>query len=183
MEIVGANIRRLRKKQNYSLREFGNKVGVSASFLSQVEVGKISPSLSKLKDIADALNTTIGLLIGETDHNSYSPVIRKKDRKLVDRLGTGINVELLSLPDPYKQMEPFILKMQPNATSGSKQHQHYGQVFIYVFKGKLKISLNNKDYLLNEEDSIYFNSNIPHAYANVDKNITEALWIVTPPTF
>lgn len=183
MDIVGINIRRLRKDHNYSLREFGQKIGVSASFLSQVELGKISPSLSKLKDIADALNTTIGLLIGETDYNTSSPLIRKADRRHTDRLVTGLNVDLLSNPDPYKQMEPFIIKLERGASSGPKQHQHFGQVFIYVFRGKLKISLNNKDYVMNEGDSIYFNSNVPHSFANVNKNITEAMWVVTPPTF
>ncbi len=183
MEIVGANIRRLRKEQNYSLREFGQKVGVSASFLSQVEMGKISPSLSKLKDIADALNTTIGLLIGEADPHTGSPVVRKDDRKHTDHLGSGIDVDLLSIPDPYKQMEPFIIKMERGASSGVKQHQHFGQVFIYVFRGKLKVSLNNKNYILNEGDSIYFNSNTPHSFANAENKKMEAIWVVTPPTF
>jgi len=176
------NIRRLRKQQNYSLREFGEKISASASFLSQVEKGKISPSLSKLKDIANALNTTIGLLIGETDHHSDNPVIKMADRKHTDHLGTGIHVELLSSPDPYRQMEPFILRLDAKASSGQQQ-QHFGQVFVYLFRGKLKISLNLKNYILKEGDSMYFNANIPHSFTNEIKGTTEALWVVTPPTF
>jgi len=148
-----------------------------------VEIGKISPSLSKLKDIANALNTTIGLLLGETDHNTRSPLIKRAERRYTDRLGTGLNVELLSLPDAYKQMEPFIIKFDPGATSGSKQQQHFGQVFIYLIKGKIKISLNNKNYIMNEGDSIYFNSNVPHSFANINNQVSEAIWVVTPPTF
>jgi transcriptional regulator with XRE-family HTH domain len=183
MEIIGTNIRRLRKRQNYSLREFGKKVGVSASFLSQVEKGKISPSLSKLKDIANVLNTTIGLLIGETDHHTINPVIKKADRRHADHLGTGFHVELLSSPDPYKQMEPFIIRLDAKAASGPKQQQHFGQVFVYILRGRLKISLNQNNHIIDEGDCIYFNANIPHSFANVSKGVTEALWVVTPPTF
>lgn len=183
MKIVGQNIRRLRKEKDYSMRNFGKKVGVSASFISQVEMGKISPSLSKLKDIADGLNTTVGLLIGETDNNNNSsPVVKKAERRHTDHLGSGINVELLSTPDPFKQMEPIIIKLDPQANSGENQYQHFGEEFIIVLKGKIKISLNSTDYILNQGDSIYFNSNIPHSFENLDKSISEALWVVTPPS-
>ena len=183
MKIVGTNIRRLRKEQNYSVREFGNKIGVSASFISQVEMGKISPSLSKLRDIADGLNTTVGLLIGETNNTNSSPVVKKAERRHTDHLGTGINVDLLSRPDPFKQMEPILIKLDPHATSGEDQYQHYGQEFIIVLKGKILISLNDTDYILDEGDSMYFNSNIPHSFKNLKNSKSEALWVVTPPSF
>jgi transcriptional regulator with XRE-family HTH domain len=184
MQIVGSNIRRLRKEQNYNIRDFGRKVGVSASFISQVEMGKISPSLSKLRDIADSLNTTVGLLIGETEStNNHSPVVKKTNRRHTDHLGSGINVELLSTPDPFKQMEPILIELEPGASSGDNQYQHYGQEFVIVLKGKIKISLNKTDYMLNEGDSIYFNSNIPHSFANLSKGVSKALWVVTPPSF
>jgi transcriptional regulator with XRE-family HTH domain len=183
MKIVGTNIRRLRKEQNYSMRDFGRKVGVSPSFISQVEMGKISPSLSKLRDIAEGLNTTVGLLIGETDNSTSSPIVKKSDRRHTDHLGTGINVELLSTPDPFKQMEPILIKMDPHATSGENQYQHFGQEFIFVLSGKIKISLNTSDYILEAGDSMYFNSNIPHSFQNMKDNVSEALWVVTPPSF
>jgi transcriptional regulator with XRE-family HTH domain len=183
MKVVGANIRRIRKEHNYSIRDFAEKVGVSASFISQVEIGKISPSLSKLKDIADALNTTVGLLIGELGERDHFPVVKKNERRHTDHLGTGIDVYLLSTPDPFKQMEPILIKMDPDASSGDKQYQHYGQEFILVLKGKMKLSLNNSDYILNKGDSIYFNSNVPHSFVNINNKETEALWIVTPPSF
>ena len=183
MKIVGSNIRRLRKEQNYSIRDFGKKVGVSPSFISQVEMGKISPSLSKLKDIADNLNTTVGLLIGETDNGKNSPIVKKSDRRHTNHLGTGINVELLSIPDPFKQMEPILIKLDPLSTSGENQYQHFGQEFVIVLSGKITISLNNTDYILKTGDSMYFNSNIPHSFKNMNNSVSEALWVVTPPSF
>jgi len=185
MKMVGINIKRLRQAQGYSLKEFADKVGVSASFISQVETDKISPSLSKLKDIADTLNTTIGLLIGETNQphtSNSSPVVRRNERKHTDHLGKGVNIYLLTTPDPNKQMEPLYIKIQQNASSGEKQYQHFGQEFVLVLKGKIEISLNETRYILNIGDSIYFNSNTPHSFKNLGDEVAEVVWVDTPPS-
>ena len=130
MEIIGANIRRLRKERNFSLREFATKVGTSASFISQVEMGKISPSLSKLKEIATGLNTTVGLLMGESHQQDHFLIVRKDKRRHTDHFGTGIDIHLLSNADPFKQMEPLLIELDKDASSGENQYQHYGQEFV-----------------------------------------------------
>ena len=52
-----------------------------------------------------------------------------------------------------------------------------------VIKGAMEITLNDTKYVLRKGDSIYFNSSIPHFFKNIHKESTEALWVVTPPTF
>src|SRR5690554_7495134 len=104
MKIIGINIKRLRLEKNLSLKELDEKIGATPSFISQVENNKISPSLSKLKDISDALNTTISLLIGESNQTHLPHIVKKEDRKHMDNLGTGINIYLLTTPDSNKQM-------------------------------------------------------------------------------
>ncbi len=183
MKIIGTNIKRLRQERGYGLREFAGKVDVSASFISQVENGKINPSLAKFKNIADALNTTVGQLIGENQNPVKSVIVKKNERKYADHLGDGINIYMLATPDPIKQMEPLLIKMDRSATSGKDRYQHYGQEFVLVLKGKLEISLNEKKYILNKGDSIYFNSNVPHSFRNIYENETEVIWVVTPPSF
>ena len=183
MVIIGSNIRRLRKDRNYSLREFADKIGTSASFISQVEMGKVSPSLSKLKEIADGLNSTVGLLIGESEQKNHSHVVRKDKRRHTDHLGTGINVHLLSNADPFKQMQPLLMELDKGASSGEKQYQHYGQEFVLILKGKMELSLGDTNTILNEGDSMYFNSHIPHSFRNIHNSRTTAIWVATPPSF
>ncbi len=50
-------------------------------------------------------------------------------------------------------------------------------------KGKMKITLGNKEYLLEEGDSFYFNSTIPHVYENYDDEVCISVWAMTPPSF
>jgi len=183
MKIVGINIRRLREEQGLTLRALANKLGISASFLSQVESGKASPSLSTLKNISDTLSTTVGNLIGEEQKVEDNPVIRLSDRKRIHEIGEGINLYLLTSRDANKQMEPLLFKLKEGATSGGGSYKHFGQEFVLVLKGSVEITLNDMTYILKKGDSIYFNSSIPHAFKNIGRAEAEAVWVITPPTF
>jgi transcriptional regulator with XRE-family HTH domain len=183
MKIIGVNIKRLREEKRITLRSLSKSVGISPSFLSQIENGKASPSLDTLKTISNCLSSTIGSLMGETQSAGETLVTRLDERKHVDEIGTGIHLYLLTSPDPNKQMEPLLFKLNPNAASGETLYKHFGQEFIMVIKGIMEITLNDAIYVLRKGDSIYFNSNIPHSFKNLSKEETEAIWVVTPPTF
>lgn len=183
MKMVGVNIRRLREEKETTLREMAKDVGVSPSFLSQVEKGKASPSLTTLKSIADVLGTTIGNLVGEDVNQKDKIVTRENERKFLKQASQGLQMYLLSESSPYKQMEPLLFKLSNNASSGESSYSHYGQEFVLVLKGALEIMLGEKNYLLKKGDSIYFNSSTPHSFKNLHKGETEALWVVTPPSF
>ena len=183
MNIVGVNIKRLREDKDITLRVLAKKLGISASFLSQIETGKASPSLSTLKNIADGLQVTVSSLIGDEEAVNKNPVVKESQRKYLKNIGKGINMYLLTSPDPNKQMEPLLFKLDENADSGDSMYKHFGQEFVLVIKGSLEITLNDTKYILSKGDSIYFNSSIPHFFKNINKGTTEALWVVTPPTF
>jgi len=183
MKIVGINIKRLRNEKEVSLREFAKKLNVSASFISQVEAGKASPSVATLKAIADELKTTVGELIGENQPVTESPVMRERERKSIKEAGSGIDISMLTARDPNKQMEPLLFTFAENATSGDSVYKHFGQEFVLVLKGVLELSLNDSTYVLKKGDSIYYNSSTPHSFRNIHKGRSEALWVITPPTF
>ena len=63
---VGERIKQLRKEKKLTLKELSHKADISISFLSDIENGRSNPSLERLKDIAEALDTTISYLLGET---------------------------------------------------------------------------------------------------------------------
>lgn len=184
MSVIGMTVKRLRESQQITLREMAKDVGVSPSFLSQVEQGKASPSLATLKAIADALQTTVGSLVGD---NATQPgeklVTTEGQRKSFKQPGEGIQMYLLSEPNPYKQMQPLLFKLGHNAASGESSYSHYGQEFVLVLKGAMEITLADKTHRLKKGDSIYFNSSTPHSFKNLFKGQTEALWVVTPPSF
>jgi len=178
---IGANLKALRQKKGISMKEIGQNIGVSVSFLSQVESGKTVPSVATLRGIANYLNTTISYLMGEQNFVA-NPVVHARDRKTID-YARGISMSLLTSQDKDKQMEPLLFKISPQADSGPRMYRHFGQEFVLVLKGVLEIKLNDQKYILKKGDSIYFNSSTPHSFRNLKKGATEAIWVDTPPTF
>ena len=183
MKIVGVNIKRVREEQGLTLRRFAKELGVSASFISQVETGKAAPSSATLKTIADHLQTTVGNLIGERQEAAASPVVRESERQHLQQLSQGIDIYLLASPDSNKQMEPMLFRLDSHASAGKAQYKHFGQEFVMVLKGGIELTLNEQVYVLHKGDSIYFSSNMPHSFKNLGKEKAEAIWVVTPPSF
>jgi transcriptional regulator with XRE-family HTH domain len=62
---VGKKIKRYRKRKNMSQQEFAHFLGISQNYLSEIENGVHVPSLKKLTQIAEKLNTTVTKLLGE----------------------------------------------------------------------------------------------------------------------
>jgi serine/threonine-protein kinase RsbW len=60
---IGVRLREVRKVRGISLRNLAKKVGVSASFISQVEQNKCQPSLETLRKISGVLDVTTGYLL------------------------------------------------------------------------------------------------------------------------
>jgi len=180
--IVGLNIRQERERLNLRLRKLAKDINVSASLLSQIETGKVNPSLATLKKIADTLHTTIGKLIGEDESIYNIPIVKKKDRILLDNMGHGINIELLAYQDINNQLQPYIINFKQKADTGGL-NKHAGQEFGLIIKGNIEINLNGKKHILTVGDSFYFNANIPHSMKNIFRGESQVLIVATPPLF
>ncbi len=91
------------------------------------------------------------------------------------RYGKGLSVERTkaykyqSLAGGFKGKlaDPFLVTVDPN-DAPITLNQHTGQEFDMVLKGRLLISLNGKDLILNEGDSIYFNAKQLHGMKALD---------------
>lgn len=65
LEIIGKNIRDLRKRQNLSQIDLAVAVGIDRAYLSEIENGKTNITINTLYAIADALNTPMTKLLPE----------------------------------------------------------------------------------------------------------------------
>ena len=82
---IGFRLKELRRLRGISLRNLAKKVGVSASFISQVEQNKCQPSLDTLGKISEALEVTTGYLL-EAEQDEFSPSKEVVEIRLPNRL-------------------------------------------------------------------------------------------------
>jgi transcriptional regulator with XRE-family HTH domain len=181
MKLLGERIKRKRETLHMQLNELAAKVGVSSSALSQIEKAKAFPSIVTLKSIADSLYTSVGELIGENEVLTNNPLVRYKEKSFVEKNDSGASLYLLSNHGNGKQMDTFLIDLEPEANAEGLMKNHPGQEFCFLLKGKAEFRLDDKRYLLEQNDSFYFNSGRPHFVRNLALTNTQILLIVTPP--
>ncbi|MGM0508947.1 MAG: helix-turn-helix domain-containing protein [Fusobacteriota bacterium] len=179
----GEKIKERRRTEGYSLRVLAKKVGLSASFLSQIEQGKTSPSIENLKKIANALDVKVSYLIEDNVRNKDTVVTRKQNRDRVESLDSKTKISLLTTSNIDKKMEPIYYEIEPGGKSGKGSYSHLGEEFVFIVSGELDIYIEGRKETLKSGDSMYFKSTQEHKFINNSEKKTKVVWVVTPPTF
>ncbi len=180
---IGEKLKKSRNDKGISLRELAAKVELSASFLSQIEQGKASPSIENLKKIANALDVKVSYLVDD-DYEVENSVqfVKKEDIRYTESRGSNTKLSVL-IGSREKNMEPIMYEIAPYGESGRDFYSHAGEEFVYIIEGELEIYIEDMIYQLKEGDMLYFKSNIRHRFKNNTKKKVKALWVVSPPTF
>lgn len=164
---VGEHVRAFREAQGLTLQQFAERVGFSTAVLEQLENRMVSPSLGMLVKIANTFGTTVSSFIGGREEREFS-IVRKEDRTTVSRVGlkdggkSPYIYESLGAGKAGRKMEPFLVRLQPLTEPPTARSVHDGEEFLFVLSGKVQIFLGALSDVLDEGDSIYYNSTIPH---------------------
>jgi transcriptional regulator with XRE-family HTH domain len=141
-KFIGQRIRRLRLNRSMALVEFGRLAGISASFLSQLETGRVVPTLKTLARICRVFGNDLAYFFREDNANCFR--ISKKERRI--RLAQGdkqppslITASLSSLI-PDRSVVPCLAEFLPGADVAFHARASSGLEFIFVIEGSLAIS-------------------------------------------
>ncbi len=181
---IGLKIREIRKNRGITLNDLAEKVGVTASLISQVERGVAEPSISTLKKLSDSLGVSIFSFFNEVKDDlkiDYSPVVKKHERKILHPT-QGVTYHLLS-KDLKGKIEFLLAFYEKGANTGPMQYTHRGEECALILKGKLQIQVGSSVYVLEKDDSITFRCDMPHRVSNVARGISACIWCISPPSF
>ena len=178
---LGLQIRKKREQVGITLTQAAKKINISPSFLSQIERGIVSPSISTLRAIADYLDTPIGVLLNESISKENFAIIRKNNKGHPTIIGKGVRFQILTPSN--SNLEFMYDEYEANSSTGDKLYQHDGEECAFVLEGQLEVGLNDKKFILSEGDCIWFQSTIPHKIKNLSNKKTIAIWVNTPPRF
>ncbi len=184
MEKLGKRIKQRREAIGMSLSGLSKVSGASLSLLSQIEHGKTFPSLHTLKNIAVALNSSVGALIGEQENISHTPFMSFNERKLVKQTESGASLYMLTHYSPSQSIEPYMVRLERGGTcKGLVEGARKAQEFCHVLTGTIEIDLRGKPFILKQGDSIIFDSFELNSIVNLDKGISDFLWIFAPDKY
>jgi transcriptional regulator with XRE-family HTH domain len=185
---LGARLRAERLRQGLSLRALAQRVGVSASMLSQVEIGRSRASVATLYAVVEELGLSMDALFarggaraqgGEwPDPVRGEPVVRSTERSRIE-LDTGVVWERLAHLDPG-ELEFLEATYPAGSTSGASGRfsRHAGLDCCYVLSGRLTLHLGFEVYELGAGDSAAFDATRPHKLENTGTEDCRALWFI-----
>ncbi|MBN08684.1 MAG: XRE family transcriptional regulator [Rhodospirillaceae bacterium] len=180
---LGTHVRGIRNAAGLTLSEISKRSGLSVSAISKIERDQISPTFFNLMRLAEAYGIHIADLVStkqpEETVTARLAVTRKSERSFTE--ADQYSMASLCGNLEQKRMKPLINRVSPEDPNNPVENiAHHGEEFIYVISGKVQIRTDfYQPIYLEEGDSIYFDSSMPHAFVSASDEDAEicAIWL------
>ncbi|HEY5707853.1 MAG TPA: XRE family transcriptional regulator [Solirubrobacterales bacterium] len=176
---IGNRVHALREAMGLSLRDLGERSGVSAPMLSQVERGETSPTLAVAAKIAAGLELTLSQLL-RLDEGEHVAVSRSGARRTLERGGHGF--EELTPPLPGQRADVSLHSLDAGATTGGRDdppmHEPGSRETAVVLSGTLVLVVDGTRHELKEGDSVTFDADLPHHFENEGEEPTRFIAVI-----
>lgn len=185
---IGEKIKTLMDFRKISVDELANGSDVNKELVEKILDGEIIPSLTPLTKIARVLGVRIGTFIDDDEQTGPLVVRKGKSDKVVYFSGDenktdDDNLQFYSLAagKSDRNMEPFIIDFKVDKEDNHELSSHEGEEFIYILEGAIEVIYGQNTYLLENGDSIYYDSIVPHhVHSSNDKEAKILAVIYTP---
>jgi len=179
---IGSRIRALRLRRSMGLAELGSASGLSASFLSQLETGRVVPTLRNLARIASVFGKDLSYFFRD-EKRSFFRISRADNRIRLpagDRSNPVLMAESMSVLIPDRSTIPCIADFLPGNSDAFHPRTFAGLEFIYVIEGSLMVRTNQETELLETTDSAWLNGAAKREYQCKSEGPAKALIITFP---
>lgn len=181
-DVIGSRIRYYRKKRGLSQKFVADQLGISLSYMSQLENGKNNITVTMLVDIARILNLPSISTLMEEDPEDDVIVVTPEDRKNYPRNPGNVTIDML-FASRNRQLEASIVHLPAGSDTNSPQ-VHQGDEFCYVVRGRVLLILADRgDYPLDTGAVVCYPAHVPHSWKNIGEEDAEILIACTPVSF
>jgi transcriptional regulator with XRE-family HTH domain len=184
---VGKKIKQIRDMKKVSVEELAARSGMEPDMIQKIEQEKNVPSLAPLVRIARALGVRLGTFLDDSDN--FGPVVVRsgeyhKGARFTSQSSEArehLNFFSLAFDKAGRNMEPFIVDIEPGLKSDYMLSSHEGEEFIFVLEGEVEINYGKEIYRLAKGDSIYLDSIVLHNVHAGDHQPAKILAVVYAP--
>ncbi|MDG1707992.1 MAG: helix-turn-helix domain-containing protein [Emcibacteraceae bacterium] len=167
---IGASLREMRESRNFNAKELAEAAGVSAAMISRIENGQVSPSISTLNALSDALDVPVVSFFRETatDHVDFTHVKKGQgihSTRIIDKHSHDY-INLSSHMRRDLSFESHIVTMEKQDAAAPTYVGH-GVVFMHVKEGEAKFNYGQKVIHLKEGDNLTLDSELNHGVSEV----------------
>ena len=176
---IANRIKGLRRDFEYSEESMAKELNISLTTYLQIESGEMDIQIGLLYKIASKFGIELAALIsGENPRLHLYNIVRKGKGISVERR-KQYKYESLAFNFIHKKVEPFLVTVDPDISQSKLSfHAHPGQEFNYLLEGTMKLFIDNHELILQEGDSVYFDSSFEHAMVALNNTPAKFLAII-----
>lgn len=182
---IGRKLRHLRLRKKIALVDLGRHTGLSASMLSQLENGRLIPTLPTLARIAMVFDVGLEHFFEDRPAKRVFSIVRAGERlqfpDMPDSAPPGYFFEVLAFGTGEKALSAYLAEFPRREPNEIREHSHDGYEFLHVLEGTLAINYQTEEHVLGAGDSVYFDGSEPHSYRGQSDPPARALVITVPP--
>ena len=178
---VGRRLRDVRTRVGLSQRQLARQSGVANATISQIEAGKLNPTVSMLKRVLEGIPINLSEFFADDAETDEQVFFRAED---LTEIAEG-NVSFRQVGSNLRSRAIQFLheRYQPGAGTGKHELTHDGEECGIVLKGRLQVTVGDQTTVLRAGDAYYFKSNQPHNFHNPGNEPCELISACTPPSF
>ena len=193
--VLGPRLREIRLSRGLGLRELARRLDLSPSTISQIETGKLQPSVRTLHALVSEFGVTVDAVLA--DHSQqpddlpaamHEPsavtagpglAVQRSEGRSAITLDSGVTLERLTYWAD-EDVEFMETTYEPGDSSGRDDElvRHSGHQFGYDLSGTLHVIAGSDEFVLEPGDSITFPSSLPHRLRNEGGETARAIWVV-----
>ena len=180
MTSLGARIKSLRLERGLQQRQLAEKANLAPSMVSQIESGRLTPSLNTLRKIAEALGVAIATLF-DGQAAGRIQVSRRRDYPVVSFDGSTEQWSVLGAGLFEGKIRAVVSTLGPRSKgiATDKVVIKPGQMkLFYVLDGRVALQYNGERHTLAAGDSALLDGGTPHGWENLGGTKARVLWVI-----
>ena len=178
---IGRRLRDIRTHMKLSQRQLARQSGVANATISQIEAGKLNPTVSMLKRVLDGIPINLSEFFGDEFESGEQVFFRAEE---LTEIADG-DVSFMQVGANLRNKSLQMIKecYQPGAGTGRHAITHDGEECGFILSGRLQVSVGEQTTILRAGEAYYFKSDQPHHFHNPGNEACELITACSPPTF
>ncbi|MEM6650547.1 MAG: cupin domain-containing protein [Pseudomonadota bacterium] len=181
-EDIGQRVKLVRSAYGFSQRQLAKRSQVANATISQIESGKVNPTVGMLKKILDGIPITLSEFF-TFDGKQAADKVFYRAHDLIEISEGGVSYRQIGGNLANKSIQLLREIYQPGAHTGRHELKHEGEECGIILKGALKVTVAGTSRILTAGEAYYFNSDQPHSFKNDGTEVCELISACSPPSF
>jgi transcriptional regulator with XRE-family HTH domain len=165
-ELVGEQVRMLRRRAGITLRGLAAQSGFSPSFISELENGQVSPSINSMERLGRILGVGLAEFFAGTGGANGAQLVRARDRPQAQSLWSQARIEILATGGSRHDLQPVVITLEPGGRSGKHPTAPGREEFMFVLEGELIVTVGPDQLMVRPGDALIVRPREVRRYEN-----------------